>query len=271
MALIKCPECGREISNKSKQCIHCGFPLDEIVSQNSKIDDTKYEIYTAPPITEKYKIIMTDPGINKIRIIEELEDMCNFTSSKAEEIVNSLPSIIKETLSYDTAKQIKDALSEVGAYVSLKTEKCNIPPEINPDSSKYQYFGIKILDTESASQYTRTLLMNARLLNQSTTQIEYSDIVASGIPLQKVEVFIEYLKDNNVKGEIFKDTFNDSINTQMIEFIDKNLNKNSPVCCPRCGSTQITTGQRGFSILTGFLGSNKTVNRCAKCGHSWTP
>lgn len=43
------------------------------------------------------------------------------------------------------------------------------------------------------------------------------------------------------------------------------------VRCPRCGSTQITTGQRGYSFLTGFLGSNKTVNRCAKCGYSWKP
>lgn len=30
MALIKCPECGKEISNKAKACIHCGCPLDEI-------------------------------------------------------------------------------------------------------------------------------------------------------------------------------------------------------------------------------------------------
>lgn len=29
MALIKCPECGREISNKAKACIHCGYPLQE--------------------------------------------------------------------------------------------------------------------------------------------------------------------------------------------------------------------------------------------------
>lgn len=43
------------------------------------------------------------------------------------------------------------------------------------------------------------------------------------------------------------------------------------VRCPRCGSTSITTGQRGFSVWTGFLGSNKTVNRCAKCGYSWQP
>ena len=41
--------------------------------------------------------------------------------------------------------------------------------------------------------------------------------------------------------------------------------------CPKCGSIQITTGQRGYSLLTGFLGSNKTVNRCANCGYSWKP
>lgn len=27
MALIKCPECGKEISNKATACIHCGFPI----------------------------------------------------------------------------------------------------------------------------------------------------------------------------------------------------------------------------------------------------
>lgn len=41
--------------------------------------------------------------------------------------------------------------------------------------------------------------------------------------------------------------------------------------CPRCGSTSITTGARGYSFWTGFLGSGKTVNRCAKCGNTWQP
>lgn len=27
MALIKCPECGKEISDKAPACIHCGYPL----------------------------------------------------------------------------------------------------------------------------------------------------------------------------------------------------------------------------------------------------
>lgn len=28
MALIKCPECKKEISSKSKICIHCGYPIE---------------------------------------------------------------------------------------------------------------------------------------------------------------------------------------------------------------------------------------------------
>ena len=41
--------------------------------------------------------------------------------------------------------------------------------------------------------------------------------------------------------------------------------------CPKCGSKSITAGQRGYSLLTGFIGSGKTVNRCANCGYKWKP
>lgn len=27
MALIKCPECGGQVSDKVPTCVHCGFPL----------------------------------------------------------------------------------------------------------------------------------------------------------------------------------------------------------------------------------------------------
>lgn len=50
----------------------------------------------------------------------------------------------------------------------------------------------------------------------------------------------------------------------------KRKEKNQPKC-PKCGSTNITAGQRGYSFWTGFLGSNKTVNRCSNCGHTWKP
>ena len=35
MSLIKCPECGKEISDSIEKCIHCGFPLKKM-SKNNK-------------------------------------------------------------------------------------------------------------------------------------------------------------------------------------------------------------------------------------------
>lgn len=29
MALIKCPECGKEISDKAASCPNCGFPITQ--------------------------------------------------------------------------------------------------------------------------------------------------------------------------------------------------------------------------------------------------
>lgn len=48
----------------------------------------------------------------------------------------------------------------------------------------------------------------------------------------------------------------------------KEEDKNKPKC-PRCGSTSLATVNRGFSLLTGFLGSGKPMNVCQKCGYKW--
>lgn len=36
--------------------------------------------------------------------------------------------------------------------------------------------------------------------------------------------------------------------------------------CPKCGCIDIATTNRGYSLLTGFLGSNKKINVCQSCG-----
>ena len=36
MALIRCPECGREISSRAKACPHCGFPMDDVIKPNEE-------------------------------------------------------------------------------------------------------------------------------------------------------------------------------------------------------------------------------------------
>lgn len=44
MALIKCSECGKEISDKSQTCIHCGCPLSEINFLSNVSDKNEFSI-----------------------------------------------------------------------------------------------------------------------------------------------------------------------------------------------------------------------------------
>ena len=43
MALIKCPECEREVSDKASVCVHCGYPLSarkgELIIKAKRTDD----------------------------------------------------------------------------------------------------------------------------------------------------------------------------------------------------------------------------------------
>ena len=40
MALIKCPECDKEISDKALQCIHCGYPINTTESKDIHTNPT---------------------------------------------------------------------------------------------------------------------------------------------------------------------------------------------------------------------------------------
>ena len=51
MALINCPECGKEISSQSDKCIHCGYPLrkNETAQESDIHDETSYMENTNSP------------------------------------------------------------------------------------------------------------------------------------------------------------------------------------------------------------------------------
>ncbi len=47
MALIKCPECGTEVSDKAKTCPKCAYPIAD--------DNTEQEVQTVEMTGKKYK------------------------------------------------------------------------------------------------------------------------------------------------------------------------------------------------------------------------
>lgn len=101
MALIKCPECNKEISDKSPQCIHCGYPISETITQNRT--DERICIVNG-------KSIYLDFLLDNIEIKEKMSKLvgtidCN--SIMAYKIIQEVENThqIPQTLNFETRTQ----------------------------------------------------------------------------------------------------------------------------------------------------------------------
>lgn len=77
MALIKCPECGKEISDKSDKCIHCGFPLRSTPLLQENINGKYYDV-----------TFLKDTNIPFINKIKQLNELTNCGLVQAKEIAH---------------------------------------------------------------------------------------------------------------------------------------------------------------------------------------
>ena len=150
MALINCPECGKQISDKAPACIHCGCPL-------------------------------------------------NFKSKKIIRYGKPVKSIKTESIFKETFPQLGwEALYAGQEYVIVDGVTENFAEDVlHKFSSTDLQLGI----------------------DDSCEEVQYAS------------------------------------------YRDRNI-----ISCPKCGSIEYNAGSRGFSVMTGFIGSGKTVITCLKCG-----
>ena len=172
MALIKCPECGKEVSDKAPACIHCGFPLTDLEVRS-----------------QFYKVVLTSIQIKqKIKTVTLVRQITGLGLAEAKAFVESLPQTIATGLNAEDSNLIQKHFAACDATVSIQ-----------PD-------------------------------NDSTHQNKVFDNVSLPKP-----------KDKNI------------------------------ITCPKCGSTAIVTMNRGFSLFSGFIGSDDPRNVCQNCGYKWKP
>lgn len=163
---------------------------------------------------------------------------------------------------------------DCGNQVSKRAQvciHCGCPISIDDKKEMSHFYGVRRIDDKWVIGKAATFIARAWVINKQATGVNDLSIIASGITRERAELLLDYLVSHNGVGEIVEDTECTQENQQMTIYIDTNINSKAPVMCPRCGSTEITTGQRGYSIISGFVGSGKTTNRCGKCGYSWQP
>ena len=122
MALMKCPACGQEITEKSATCIHCGYPLEQSgVNGNSESGSSE----------KLYKLILkqvtNDGKYETIRIVREASG-CGLAESK--NMVETLPQSITSGLTYEDAQNLKSKLVELGGTVSVEED---LPAHVKKD------------------------------------------------------------------------------------------------------------------------------------------
>ncbi len=89
MALIKCPECGREISDKAVACIHCGFPLEELKKENTLKKENAVSVSD-----NKYSVKITDYKGSKVKVISILKQYYDLSTDEAKQRVTALPLVL---------------------------------------------------------------------------------------------------------------------------------------------------------------------------------
>ncbi len=199
MSMIKCPECGYDISNKAQFCPHCGYPLTDMAAPQDELSILIQEVnglieekVEEPCQQDLYAILFqgfssrTEFNRNRIKISMNVQYLAGRSYPEANSVAANKKCQLLDGVTWDTAKLLQNTFKKYGCLTKIV-----------------------------ASDTTKISIAEKRIL--------------------------EY------------------------------INKESVIKCPRCGSEHITTTSRGVTFLTGFYGSDKTVNRCGKCGYVWRP
>ncbi|KAA6336244.1 50S ribosomal protein L7/L12 [termite gut metagenome] len=67
-----------------------------------------------------FDVILKNVGTTKLSVVKAVKEACGLSLKEAKDIVDVVPSVVKEGLSKNDAEALKNALEEAGAEVELK-------------------------------------------------------------------------------------------------------------------------------------------------------
>lgn len=105
--LIKCPECGKEISDKSTKCINCGYPISSVsLEKTCVINGVSYNL-----ADELNELIVNR---TLVLVAKKIRDKCLINLSDARELCQ----IMSET------KQVPPTFNSASEVVKQSVPRC---------------------------------------------------------------------------------------------------------------------------------------------------
>ena len=287
MALIKCPECGKEISNQAQACIHCGYPIKSVLADNGSTDTTNNA--NCPHIEG----VVTYYGHNIQETSVFDSGLLSGTNGKCTEAMGIWDYSVGGNQLYVTRKFGTVTYTVTENYLLNHNGKYDgyIPDDdaIDAICSLKNPIGITTITFNRNGEYTKTMSSGivtkgyyvkkgniiAMVIDNNKDYIHWSVVFNNALfsasmiraeLVSEVRVALEAVAN---KAKISPSFINvPVVNTQ--KETQKHID-DTEVVCPRCGSKSIATVNRGYSLFWGFLGSGKPVNVCQKCGYKYKP
>lgn len=118
MALITCPECSKEISDRVKSCPHCGFPLTEENNETQKVEISSVNLKMGA--SKKKKLITLIVSILVIGVVVFVGYL-SYSKQKAKEYSTNVNLLMSEMLSSGSdAESLMNLTSKVWSNTIYK-------------------------------------------------------------------------------------------------------------------------------------------------------
>lgn len=258
MALINCPECGKEISDKAPACIHCGFPLNlktneaevtacEMTDKKEKEEDVSVE--------KGYSLELLDYGSKKIQVATALKNTLKMKDVEALELVASAPCYLfkgkQEQVIVPIIQKLDSLPVEYNLYLDGKLKRHKTKIEVYKQEK----------DTATTTSYTKKI----KCPNCSSMILETSrscpDCGFDGIGTY----LLQLEREKQAKVIDYTHDYDINVNNTSTAHVPK---------CPTCGSPKIqkvsTLSKAGSVFMWGLLSQKvKKTWHCNNCGSEW--
>lgn len=258
MALINCPECGKEVSDKATVCIHCGYPMtDEKDSENFNNIEYLELLTKLEQAAHEYSIKCKNNSSNNY---PNPSGVVRYVKAA----MGCLNSDLKNHL--DEYKQLVLILCDTiisNSYYIRGIDSNKIFTELNYKDMDYSIQQIMI------DKISKLRKQEANELNPPLDNI--FKMMKPFLPSDLQEMYqkaIDYCHSSEGQ-KAYDKILNNITNTEITNSKSEDIPK-----CPTCGSTnvrKISTGKKAFGFaMVGLFSSNlgKTME-CKNCGCKW--
>ena len=271
MALINCPECNKQISDKAKICINCGYPIEDIMQQsanenlqtnNEKATDGRiYKLFEA-----NYNSFLKERNNNVDSIYYDVvHEISNLKNEIDTDILNDIIgieiidglSLSPENISWMSVKLFCELID----FQKLSTGAKN---KISDKLYKLISFVNMYNDGSSNRPYIMVFWFPLYNILQNSNIDEYDEIMAI---LNEPKYF------GSKTGKEYIDEMYEKHGSNKSQPRQKNGYSQS-LKCPVCNSSdvhKISTSNRFISFAAVGFASSKIGKQyeCKKCKHKW--